>query len=290
MVSLVLLTEICGMKSVGRGGVKTRRPTKISQDVKEILEDAVKDELIITNEYNRFLMKWDGVIAKPVAKKIAKLMSTPDRVRSGSFSASGAGKCMRRQELQFLGVPVEGSIAPQQRRIFENGTWAHYRTQATLMTAGILDGIEVTAKRKKIRSRCTLDGVGEARSGRYSGADFGLEIKSANEWAYQHQFTKGATDGVRAQVDFQFLITGFDIMVILNENKNNQALKEWVLVRDQERVNRLAKRLQEMNGAIERQRLHPLLDECRKRNKTGEFYKCPFGGDGGPCASVGNWP
>jgi hypothetical protein len=276
------------MKSA-RTGSKSR-PIKVSKSVVELLEESANDDLVVTPPYNEFLNGWDENWDPRVVDRIAEVMKTRQRDRSKSFSGSGAGKCLRRQELAFLGMPVVQTYDPQLRRIFLNGTWTHYRNQATLMQAGILDNIEVTIRKDSKRARCTMDGMGVALQGRYQGAEFGYELKSANEFSYQSQVTKGVNESTRAQVDFEFLLSGFDIFVIFNENKNNQSIREWVIVRDEQRVRDRAKEIADLNYAIDRERLHTMLPECQKRRRSGEFYKCPFGGDGGVCASVGKWP
>lgn len=274
--------------------VKKRRPTKISKSIKELLQESARDDLVVTPAYNEFLHAWDETYPEHVIRRISEVLRDNSRRTSKgrrySWSASSAGQCMRRREFQFLGMPVIGSYDPQQHRIFLNGTWVHLRNQATLMAGGILDNIEVTIKRKSLRSRCTMDGMGVVKQGRYDGADFGYELKSANEFAYQNQLIKGASDKTRNQVDFEFLMSGFDIFVIFNENKNNQSIQEWVIVRDESRVRKQKDTLDELNKAMDDHKLHPQLPECKKKLRSGEFYKCPYGGNGGVCATVGSWP
>jgi hypothetical protein len=270
--------------------VKKQRPAKISKQVVELLEESARDDLIVTPAYNEFLVQWDESYPEHVVDRLREVLTTKQRDRRYSWSASQAGKCMRRQEFAFLGMPTVGQYDPQQRRIFLNGTWVHLRNQATLLSAGILDNIEVTVRKKSQRARCTMDGMGTAISGRYQGAEFGYELKSANDWAYGHQITKGVSEATRSQVDFEFLLTGLDLFVIFNENKNNQSINEWVILRDEERVYRMADQVKELNRAIDKQRLHSQLRECEKQLRSGEFYKCPYGGEGGVCASVGSWP
>jgi hypothetical protein len=267
-----------------------KRPVKVSPNIAKLLEESVRDDLIITTPYNDFLHVWDESYPPHVVKRIAEILSTPQRDRRYSWSASGAGTCLRRQEFSFLGMPGVGEYNPQQQRIFLNGTWVHLRNQATLMSAGILDNIEVTVRKKSKRARCTMDGMGVVKTGRYEGADFGYELKSTNEFAFQHQLVKGVSEKVRRQVDFEFLMTGFDLFVVFNENKNNQDIHEWVIVRDESRVKEMAQQVGALNYAIDRGRLHSQLPECRKQLRSGEFYKCPYGGPGGVCASVGTWP
>jgi hypothetical protein len=272
-------------KNTGR-----KKPAKVSKAIKELLEESARDDLIIKPPYEKFLSEWNETYSPRVVQRIAEVLSTPPRDRRYTWSASGAGKCLRRQELAFLGMPQLSDYNPQQRRIFLNGTWVHLRNQAVMMEAGILDNIEVTVRRKKDRARCTMDGMGVVLGGRYEGADFGFELKSANDNDYNRQITKGARDATRMQVDFEMYLTGFDLFTIINENKNNQGIQEWVVVRDEDRIAVVKEMLQQLNRAVDYHHLDPMIPECQKRLKAGEFYKCPFGGDGGICASVGKWP
>jgi hypothetical protein len=281
------LLRISGMTSVKQ---RARRPPKVSAKIAELLDESLRDDLIVSPPYNEFLAQWDESYPPHVVKRIAEILSTPQRDRRYSWSASGAGMCLRRQEFAFLGMPTVGKYNPQQRRIFLNGTWVHLRNQATLMSAGILDNIEVTIKKKSKRARCSMDGEGVVLGGRYESAEFGYELKSANDNVFRNQITKGVPDKVRKQVDFEFLISGLDIFVIFNENKNNQEIREWVILRDEDRVEEMADQIGSLNKAIDSGRLHGQLPECKKQLRTGEFYKCPYGGPGGVCATAGRWP
>lgn len=262
----------------------------VSKSVQELLNSSIRDDLILTPHIEDFLSRWNGDIPMWVAERIVEIMGKKDRKRVGSWSGSMAGDCLRRQELQFIGMSAVGKADSRLQMIFLNGTFVHLRWQATLLTAGLLDGIEITHKKPSWNSRCTLDGIGEAISGRYGGREFGFELKSRNEWAFNSQTLKGVDEKTRKQVDFEFLITGLDLFVIMNENKNNQQPKEWVFARDEDRVRAMRNQVRDLNRSVDKQKLHPQLDECRKQLKSGEFYKCPFGGPGGPCAQSGSWP
>jgi len=135
-----------------------------------------------------------------------------------------------------------------------------------------------------------MDGEGIALMGRYKGREFGFELKGRNDWQYSKQVMLGVDEATRSQVDFSFMLSGLDVWVVLNENKNNQQLKEWVFTRDDDRVNSMRKLVKELNRAIDTQRLHPMLPECQKQLRNGEFFQCPFGSKGGACLSSGNWP
>lgn len=266
------------------------KPQRIGKDVKALLELSIRDDLIITPVLNEFVVKWDQNISEEAANALNKNVRTKQRDRSAAWSASGINKCMRRQELAFLGMPQGGTTDSHLMLIFDHGTWIHRKWQAILMTAGILDSVELTIKKRSIRARCSMDGEGVAKIGRYQGSDFGFELKGRNDFQYNKQVVLGIDEGTRAQVDFSFMLSGLDLWVVLNENKNNQQLKEWIFVRDTDRVKVMREKVKELNKAIDTQKLHPMLPECVKQLKGGEFYACPFGGPGGVCTSSGQWP
>lgn len=275
-------------------GKKFRSPgagskVRVGRQVRDMLTNHLNDDLIVTPILSRFLQTWDGTIPYDVAERIARLMSQRPRKRSGSFSASSAGFCWRRQEFAFLGLPQVGYLEARVASIFDNGRWVHLRWQAVLMSAGILDEVEMTFKRKKDRARCTMDGVGEALDGRFVGREFGFELKGRNLFHWNTQSNVGVDEKTRAQVDFEFLLTGLDLWSVVNENKNNQEWKEWVFVRNDDRVKEMAKQLKQLNRAIDRKKLHPMLPECKR--KQGEWNSCPYGGSmSSPCVNVGDWP
>lgn len=264
---------------------------RASAKLRRTLENALRDDLIVLPLVDEFLAKNPDWFTPPrVAEKIAKLISTPPRDRRFSWSASQSGLCQRRQELAFLGAPTFQKHNAQTIRIFNNGTWVHLRWQAMLMTAGILDDIEVTYLRSHQRSRCTLDGQGVAQRSRFTGSLFGFELKGRNDYYYSQQRANGVDEKTRRQVDFQFYASGLEVISIVNENKNNQGANEWVLYRDEDRVSEVADEIKDLNRAIDRERLHPMLPQCRKAEANGEFFRCPYGGLGGTCEMAGSWP
>lgn len=262
----------------------------VSMTVRDLMTDTGKvldGDKIISPYLDEFLVSWDGTLPPEVAKRIHDLLVVPQRDRSGSFSASSAGFCKRRQEFSFLGVKPPGVIDPKLAQIFLNGRWVHLRWQATLLTAGILDSIEVTHKKPSLLARCTMDGMGIAKGGHFKGTEFGFELKGRNLFTWGSQRMDGPDEKTRRQVDFMFLLTGLEVFVILNESKNDQSKAEWVFVRDPDRIKEALRELKELNKAIEIQRLHPMLPECKEGK--GEFKKCPFGGRSGPCLNSGSW-
>lgn len=250
------------------------------------------DSLIVTPAYDEWLIRNPEITAdRKVLKRVMEMLLVPPRDRRRSFSASQAGNCLRRQELAFLGVKGMKQSDPQGIRIFQNGTFGHLRWQVGLLSAGIVDGIEVTVKSATGISRATLDGIGVVGRGKYKGAKFGWEHKGWISFSFDAQDRAGTpNEKTRQQVAMQMLLTGYDVWSVTNEHKDKQLVNEFVIERDEKEIDEVRRELRELTSAVERKKLHPMLPECIKRNSTGEYYKCPFGTDLGGCVASGNWP
>ena len=250
------------------------------------------DDLLVTPLYDEHLLRNPEITANhDVFERVMKQLTIPPRDRRRSFSASAAGTCLRRQELTFLGVRKNPMKDPRGARIFQNGTFVHLRWQVGLLSARIIDGIEVTVTNRTGLWRATLDGIGIGQRGKWNGEKFGWEHKGRMSFSFDWQEKKGTPDEkTRRQVATQMYLTGYDVFSVTNENKDNQNHGEFIIERDDEEVGEARKEFRELALAVERQRLHPMLPECIKRNSTGQYYDCPFGTDLGACVSSGNWP
>lgn len=269
--------------------IKSRVISRSVGDIMAAEGRVLKGDEIIRGRMDAFLATWDGTLSPRVANRVAELLKEPQRDRSGSWSASSAGLCKRRQEFTFLGVLPgnAGVLDPRMNRIFLNGRWVHLRYQATLMEAGILDNIEVLVKRPKQRARCSMDGMGVAQGGQFARRDFGFELKGRNLFTFGSQRLDGPDEKTKKQVDFMFLLSGLEVFVILNENKNDQDVSEWVFTPEDDRLREAAQELKELNRAVDKQRLHPMLNECKE--KRGAWKQCPFAGRNGACINTGSW-
>jgi hypothetical protein len=270
----------------GYSAPRAPKPPKFDKSIRQ------NSELIVAPLYDEYLLKNPEPVydAEIVAKVMAELVKQP-RDRRRSFSASSAGYCKRRQELAFLGVGKPGIIDSRGVRIFNNGTFIHLRWQLGLLSAGILTGTEVTADLNNGLFRATLDGVGVAKRGSFKGRRFLWEHKGRMSFSYAAQERNGTPDPkTRKQVAMQMYLTDYEVASVTNENKDTQAVSEFVIERNDEEIKDAKQELDELALAIDRQKLHPMLPECVKQNASGEFYKCPFGGPLGPCLYAGSWP
>lgn len=249
-------------------------------------------QYIITPRLNMWLMQNPNFdVDDSVADLIAELLKKKQRDRSGSFSSSAAGSCQRRQIYQYLGISSGGTNGPQLQQIFNDGTWRHLRWQATLLQAGILESVEDMLDWPAMRSKGSMDGRGivpdDHPHAPWRGLEFGFELKGMNTYAFQP--ARDVKEAHHLQIDRYFLSGGFDLFVVVYEDKNTQEWKEWVVEPDPARMEAQRTELAELNDYADKKEIPPQLAECAKHLKTGEFGKCPFGGKGGICTSRDRW-
>ena len=251
------------------------------------------EEQIITHRLNMFLMQNPNLtVDQWVADLVHEQITKQPRERSGSFSSSAAGTCLRRQVFNYIGISSGGVNDPQLQNIFYDGTWRHLRWQATLLQAGILQSIEFPLKWDAKRSVGTMDGLGivpdDHPRERWRGLEFGWELKGINSNGYRYALTNGVKEDHLNQIHRYFLSGGMDLFVVIYENKDTQEWKEWVIEPDQKRLEAQQAELDALNGYADQELLPPILSECLSgTGKTAQW--CPFGGKTGVCLRRDQW-
>lgn len=247
---------------------------------------------IVTPRYREWLRKHvDDPYPDDVVKLIQKEMTKVQRDRRGSFSGSSAGSCLRAQEFGFLGVfpPIEAQPSTDLLAIFDDGRWRHLRWQANLLSARILDRIEVSLSWPAKLSEGSMDGAGTVRDDhpnrRWRGKEFGIELKGVNGFQFSRIIKSRnpqPTDKHLEQVDRYLLASGFDLFVVLYECKLTQQTYEWVIERDEDRIDESREELDALNEAVANKMLHPQLRSCSKRMGPS-WASCSYAGKGGIC-------
>jgi hypothetical protein len=253
-------------------------------------------EYIITPRLNMFLMNNPNLVLDDwVADKIREQLVKQPRVRSGSFSSSAAGMCHRRQVFAFLDIHPDGVNSPQLQQIFYDGTWRHLRWQAVLLQAGLLTDIEFPLKWEAMRSVGTMDGLGvvpdDHANFMWRGCEYGFELKGINTYGFKKAVSDGVKDDHLAQVHRYFLSGGFDLFVIIYEDKNTQEWIEWVVTPEEALLAAQREELRLLNEAVDKKQLPMMRPECA--SKTGDIWVkgwCPYAGDHGICESATSWP
>ena len=261
--------------------------------------------LIVTPAYRRWLMEEGWKELRPdIAEWVGQRLTIPPRVRSGSFSASAGGTCYRKQELGYLGAETEMfMIDPELQNLFNDGSWRHLRWQAALLSTDIMIRAEVPLLWKKRRLIGSADGLlivpDNHPDKKLAGREAGFELKGMNSFLWQ-KHKKAKRKGVadvenikpehRAQIARYALISGWDLFVVVYENKNNQEWIEFVIEITEELLDEARAELDELNDAIDRKELHEMLPSCQKL-KGDDFKECGYGvTPDGSCVLAGIWP
>ena len=250
-------------------------------------------DLVITPDLTMWMMRNPNFdLDDAVADIIRTEMVKKQRDRRASFSSSSAGNCERAQLFDFLGLNPTKTHPTQLQNIFYDGQWRHLRWQAMLLQAGLLTDIEIPLSWPAKRSKGSMDGMGVIRDDHphetWRGLEFGFELKGANSYAY----TAIVQEGPRRymdQVHRYFLSGGFDLFVILVENKNTQEWTEWVIEPDDILLQEQTAELDRLNSAVDTQTFLPMLDECQLQ-KGKVYNSCPHGKSSGLCGSNPQWP
>lgn len=194
-----------------------------------------------------------------------KLLSIPERDRTKSWSASGAGTCLRARQFSYLGMKGK---APDDHamNIFLNGTYVHIRHQVVGMAAGYLTDVEVPVRHEGYNLKGTMDAVDA------TGAL--VEYKSINQNGFMQVRQFGAKPEHKHQVNSYFLATGHDYARIVYENKNTNDLLEFEVQRDPHEIDIVVSDLEDLQLATNNDMLLPMLAECTR--KEGRYRWCPF--------------
>lgn len=231
----------------------------------------LKRDLLVTPYVEMALMKGGNVLVPDdVAQFVVDEITTPQRDRTKTFSASSSGFCKRRQVFQYLDFDRLPITESRTNAIFQDGTWRHIRWQALLLKHGILTEVERSIEVPEFRMTGTIDGIGEDEAG-----EFGWELKGINSRGYRRVLDSGPQEKHLLQIHAYMIGSGLDRWSLVYECKDTQEFKEFVVRQDEATTNRVLDDLHEMNSAINNQTLPPMLDPCIDKEGT-EYRYCPF--------------
>lgn len=275
-----------------------KRQLRVGPTLGHILKAVRTDELVITPDFNQYLLSgaFDKQFSPEIGQFIFDQLTTPQRERSASFSSSSAGFCDRRQVLAYLGVPTpHATISPRLANIFSDGRWRHLRWQAMLMHIGLWDfQPEAPLDWPRMRHLGHADGslVVPDTHPRWGGAEGGFELKGVNPFSFKKDTGAEAKEQHRRQVHRYFLMSGWDIYVIIYENKGTNEWHEWVVEPDKALIREQKQELIRLNRSVDAKKLPHMLQQCRA--EVGPtFGDCPFGqvkNGESPCKKARSWP
>ena len=216
----------------------------------------------VTNQYHQYAKN-----RKPSEelKAMEAILTRPERIREGNWSASSASTCKRKQQFSFLGFEQIKPVS-KTNNIFANGDWTHYRHQAFGLVAGYISRVEVPVRKEEYRLRGTMDGV--------LSNDQGLEIKSINSYGFRGVATHGPKEMHVWQMQSYMLASDIDAFRAVYENKDDNTVREFLVKRDDKIIEEIKEDLETLNEYTENKKLLPMQAECVR--KEGEYRWCPY--------------
>lgn len=182
------------------------------------------DHTWLQDKYNLWLDKSRNSVDsdREAARIISHILTkNEERIRTESWSASSAGRCLREQQFVYLGFP-QGESKYKQLNIFANGDYVHLRHQVAGLSEGYYTDVEVPVLIPEFKVKGTMDAICEDGSI--------VDIKSMNTYVFKKQFEEGKPkeEHVR-QVHAYMRATGIRKARLLYEDKNTQEVQEFVV-------------------------------------------------------------
>jgi hypothetical protein len=224
-------------------------------------------DLVVSQRHDAWLLANDHPVYSEEAISFATAMLTSvDRNRVGTLSASSLGECARYQQFVYLGMP---KIPPDQKGAMKmaNGAFMHLRWQMAGLTEGWLPQAEVWVSSAEHQLVGTMDGI--------CYDDSILELKSINMNGFSRVQTFGPLIPHLFQMATYMLCTGREQGRFVYECKDNQEYLEVPITADQLPMSEAEDKAEALVAANADHRLFEPLGKCIDR--TGWVYtSCPF--------------
>lgn len=222
-----------------------------------------KGDWYIIPRYNEWVT--EGRDLETEKRTLVDIMTRPKRVREGSFSASGAGQCLRRRQLAYLGYK---QIRPNEQtmNIFANGDYVHLRHQVAGLMEGYLLGAEVSVAHEHFHLTGTMDGVVDDES-------IG-EYKSINSRGFASVTAYGVKEDHDEQIHSYMIASDRTTARVVYENKDTQELKEFRVEQRPETTLKVIRDLEILNEARIDHELLPMQEDCAAGK--GAIKTCPY--------------
>lgn len=245
----------------------------------KMLKGMLNNDLLVTPRYEQYLATHPNIeVDQALMDFVREELTEPERKRTGTFSASSSGRCLRQQVLRYLAIPERGKLNSDLHAIFHDGTFRHIRWQLLLMEAGALTDVEVPVVVPKYDMSGTIDGLNQDEG-------FGWELKGINDRGYRWVLQKGPSRSHLLQIHAYMFATNYDTWSLVYENKNDQTWKEFVIERDDALIQEVKDDLEFMYQSLQKGRLPAIQSECL--SQTGDYKRCPFAY---MCLETDGWP
>jgi hypothetical protein len=224
-------------------------------------------QLVVSKRHEAWLADNDHPQYSSLALSFAvKMLSSTDRVRRGTVSASSLGECSRYQQFVYLGMP-RLPPTPQAAMRMHNGSMMHLRWQMAGLSEGWLKDAEVPVSHPVLRLTGTMDGV------LYDGSI--LELKSINAHGFSRVTTFGPLVPHLFQMATYMLCTRRTSGVFVYECKDNQEYKEITVSSEDMPLAEVQQAALEVWKKIEGRELVEPLGDCIDQ-KGWKYNSCPY--------------
>lgn len=238
-----------------------------------------RDNLYVTPKYEEYLALHPNIyLNDKISQFIVKELSTPQRDRRMTNSASARGSCLRRQVFVWTGLPEQQKLNSDLHAIFHDGTFRHLKWQALLLDAGILSEVEIPCRIDKYNLTGTIDGL--------ISPEVGWELKGSNQRSYEFVLQNGPEEKHLLQIHTYMIATQIYTWSLVYENKNTQEWKEFVVEFDPDIGDRVLAELDSVNKHVSERTFPRILDECSEK-KGAQYRQCPFAHI---CLDTHEWP
>lgn len=248
-----------------------------------------QSDLLVSPRYENYLATHHNILVdETIAEFIKSELTTPQRDRRMTFSASARGVCPREQVFRFTTLEPISRFSSSLIAIFHQGTFMHLKWQALLLDAGILHEPEVSCVWEDANLSGTIDGVGlvpDDHPLRDDHEKFGWELKSINSNGYRYVLSGGPKRDHLLQIHAYMIATGIFVWSLCYENKDTQEWKEFVVRYDPAIAEEVRNELELLNSHVDNKTLPPVLAECRQMK--GAYKSCAFAH---VCLDQHEWP
>lgn len=240
--------------------------------LKTLLKQATRDEpLFLTAPHAQWLEMPESeqvYSERAIAHVVSAMRGRYKRERSGRFSPSALGLCMRRGLFGYAGAPQQGEN-PDILDLMGLGNWGHWRWQAEGLSSGWLSKAEVWSVDREYPVGGTLDGL--------NSDDSIFELKTTRS----QLFTKIVDREGEPKYDHLLQVHAYMRMTRRNkaslvyEDRDSGQFHEFRVVRDPDISRAVRELFEELTQFVRDDALPPMLDECEMRR--GLVYgRCPY--------------
>lgn len=177
-------------------------------------------------------------------------------------------KCSRQILYEMLGYKKE-MPDPRIFMIMDNGNYVHERYEKLFKEAGILIASEAPIKDETLRISGRIDAIISVNDVMAIA-----ELKSANSKTFESMRKSNSVDiKYLSQIQLYMHLTGFDLGVVVVENKDTQEILEFWTEYDEEMAKGIIKKITTINKYFDEKKLIPRSLACELDKYTADKNK-----------------